>query len=812
MSDLLQASQQLHQAAKILVGACDGAARRDETGFNKFDAAFGRELAYKSAESWTVEMAHKAFVTLRKYRRQLAGTIDFEAIKLPAAGLKRVEVTNGEFAIIFPYDTAMLDKVRALPRRHFYDRILPKRWLVPAAQDTARAVYDFAQANGFTLTSEALELMESVDNEVEESAPVEQDPVKSVGISNIFDVAAKQPAAPVEKKVPAPKPVQPSIFNAKNDQEVRKLASSAVTGEVKLTKTKVVVTFTSIPDVMTRAWMKEVDKDWEYADTKWSFPRKIALKIAEYFPNHKGSAEIIAEARAEEERLAEIERKRLEEIRVTGEKLMTLYDPNEALRNGRTLYSHQKEDVKTLIEKLRQVVGSEMGTGKTIIALVAARLWQKAFNYPIIVIAPVNLRANWFKEAAMVGVRIEFYSWGKIPQSPSRNFVLIADEAHYAKNMQAKRTKDFLALAESEFCKGCYPMTGTPIENGRPAEFFPLLKAIRADIAKDKKFYEKRYCAGGMVDGRWDSTGASHMLELHEKLQPYMIRRLKKDCLDLPPKVRTTIKAELSKKAKEVFESEFKTRQDDYYRRLREAAEQKAIYEAQLLNKEIEQEEFEQLCNELMSEEGEQLVVVTHMRASGSVAKVDHATQLALEVLRNGNPVLIFTDFVPSAKLIAENLKDYRVEVLTGEVTGNDKEAGTTKRQAMVDRFQAGQSDVFISTFAAGGVGITLTRASDVILVDRPWKPGAAIQAEDRLHRIGQASTVNSIWLQCGKMDQKVDQALITKSENIDQVLEGKAPTSNLGRSFDRKFVKDLFEDMSNSLWEDEDSFEEPEE
>ncbi|KAB0238284.1 DEAD/DEAH box helicase [Microcystis aeruginosa EAWAG127a] len=62
-------------------------------------------------------------------------------------------------------------------------------------------------------------------------------------------------------------------------------------------------------------------------------------------------------------------------------------------------------------------------------------------------------------------------------------------------------------------------------------------------------------------------------------------------------------------------------------------------------------------------------------------------------------------------------------------------------RQAIVDRFQAGTSKIFIGTIKAGGVGLTLTAANQVILVDRPWTPGDADQAEDRCYRIGQNNT-----------------------------------------------------------------------
>jgi SNF2 family DNA or RNA helicase len=94
-----------------------------------------------------------------------------------------------------------------------------------------------------------------------------------------------------------------------------------------------------------------------------------------------------------------------------------------------------------------------------------------------------------------------------------------------------------------------------------------------------------------------------------------------------------------------------------------------------------------------------------------------------------------------------------------------------------VDSFQSGAAKVFVGTVKAGGVGLTLTAADTVILVDRPWTPGDAIQAEDRTHRIGQASNVTAVWVQANGVDERVDKLLLSKQQRIDMVLEGKRKT-----------------------------------
>ncbi len=95
----------------------------------------------------------------------------------------------------------------------------------------------------------------------------------------------------------------------------------------------------------------------------------------------------------------------------------------------------------------------------------------------------------------------------------------------------------------------------------------------------------------------------------------------------------------------------------------------------------------------------------------------------------------------------------------------------------MIDDFQERKTQALVCTFGAGGFGFTLTKAQTVVLIDRPWTPGDAVQAEDRLHRISQTGTVTAIWLQYGTLDEQIDTLLQRKQERISLVLEGKRKT-----------------------------------
>jgi superfamily II DNA/RNA helicase len=130
--------------------------------------------------------------------------------------------------------------------------------------------------------------------------------------------------------------------------------------------------------------------------------------------------------------------------------------------------------------------------------------------------------------------------------------------------------------------------------------------------------------------------------------------------------------------------------------------------------------------------------------------------------------VVVFTAFLGTARLLHRLLGgDRQAVLLTGAVP-------PPQRQALVDRFQAGERPLLVATYATGGLGFTLHRARHVVLLERPWTPGDAEQAEDRCHRIGMGAMLTSHWLQLGVADQLVDGLIAGKEERIALVLRSR--------------------------------------
>lgn len=153
----------------------------------------------------------------------------------------------------------------------------------------------------------------------------------------------------------------------------------------------------------------------------------------------------------------------------------------EPLPNGWSLYPHQVEAVEHIVRRKRVILAFDMGLGKTLIALVAARAFQRERRCRVLVICPISVAAGWEKEAAAVGVVISIHSWGKVPEAEQelrkgQDFMLVCDEAHYMQNINAKRTKAALALADA--ASVLVLATGTPAKNAKPSNVFPLLVRV----------------------------------------------------------------------------------------------------------------------------------------------------------------------------------------------------------------------------------------------------------------------------------------------------------------------------------------------
>ncbi|KAF3773481.1 DNA annealing helicase and endonuclease, partial [Nymphaea thermarum] len=378
-------------------------------------------------------------------------------------------------------------------------------------------------------------------------------------------------------------------------------------------------------------------------------------------------------------------------------------------------------------------------------------------SWPVLVLTPSSLRLHW---ATVVLSQMGGSNRGgfKIVQSSnmrnifldgvfnivSYDIVVIADESHFLKNAQAKRTNTSLpVLQKAQFT---ILLTGTPALS-RPIELFKQLQALYPDVYKSVHEYGNRYCKGGTF-GMYQ--GASNHDELHNLMKAtVMIRRLKKDVLsELPVKRRQQVFLELNEKEMKQIHVLFQ--------------------ELEVIKKQI---------NNCASEEDAQSLIYSQKQLINKIytdsaeAKIPAVIDYLGTVIEAGCKFLIFAHHRPMINSIHEFLLKKKVRCIR-----IDGETPPSSRQSLAVDFQE-RDDIraAVLSIKAGGVGLTLTAASTVIFAELSWTPGDIIQAEDRAHRIGQVSSVNVYYLLANDtVDDIIWDVIQSKLENLGQVLDGR--------------------------------------
>lgn len=695
----------LCQGIQALAGQCDYAQRRDNVGFDATDTHFGHYLASIKPEQWTDSEHYYAFLIARKYAKQLEriGIGDIEDVPRPEKLSPRVTPrSKPEYAIKanaitavtvhFPYDAQIVAAVKDLPRRGFDS--LQKCWrVIMECPADASALMAFADHFGFTVHE------------------------------NAYKVIQAAMAAPDRAIEPKPAPPQP---------------------KVGLNGSKITFAFPYNPTLTSR--LKQLGARWQPDAKHWTIDQTKVVAAYNFAKENGFDVSAIEQLRTQaESSAADLLAQRNQEH---AQLVAALEGIDKPLPAGFAPYKHQVEAVFDMVldDRRRKILAMDMGTGKTITALLAAQVYQRVFpDIKIIVIGPASLGENWMREAKAVGVTIwGYFSWAKVPPSfGAGRFVAIFDEAHAMQSLSSQRTKAALELSAQGNCVAAYYLTGTPLKNGRPINLFPLLRACQHSLAENRRAYEEYFCNGHYKSFGsrevWDTNGASHLDDLHRQAANVIIRRTKAQCLDLPPFTRIMHPVELTEA------------QTVAYRKLRE--EIAALYEQRKRN------------NSLTGAEA--ITALTRLRQFASEVKMEQAVAMAEEVAEQGGQAILFTAYQETAAKLATLLN---CEKLTGETP-------ISERQPMIDRFQAGQHKAIVMTVGAGGVGLNCQAANTVVMVDRPWTPGDAEQAEARAHRSGQVNAVTSYWLQAIETDHYIDAILLAKSERIELVLAGKRKT-----------------------------------
>ena len=333
------------------------------------------------------------------------------------------------------------------------------------------------------------------------------------------------------------------------------------------------------------------------------------------------------------------------------------------------------------------------------------------------------------------------------------------DEAHYLKNHTSLRFKHARALVAESPDAVIHALTGTPLTN-RPRDLFPLLQLVGHSMARSFLSFAKRYCDARHNGFGWVTDGASNLAELRVQLHGIMLRRTKDEVLDLPPKLRSWLPVQVPEGT---AERETRALLATLIRGALGRARGPVAADGPRARRDLGQDRVRLLAS------------LTKVRVQIARAKVPTTIEFVDGVIAQGEKALVFTSFDGPAKRIAAHFGE-RAVLLTGATP-------TAKRQELVDRFQRDDGvRVFVANLVAGGVGLNLTAARQVVFNDLDWVPANHWQAEDRAYRIGQRATVNVTYLAASRtIDEFVSHALRAKSALIRAVVDGEGDASSSG-------------------------------
>jgi hypothetical protein len=316
--------------------------------------------------------------------------------------------------------------------------------------------------------------------------------------------------------------------------------------------------------------------------------------------------------------------------------------------------------------------------------------------------------------------------------------ILVTDECHYYKSNTAKRTKAVKKLAKR--IPNMIALSGTPIDN-RPIEIWNAINLLNSSVFSNFMTFGKKYCAGKHNGFGWDFSGASNLSELHSILEnTVMIRRKKKDVLkELPDKAYSYVPFDLDN-------------QDDYTRAvadfldfIRERKGEKAAFKA---------------------EAAETLQRINTLRQLAVEGKMRQVIEWIKDFLENSDEKLVvFGWHTNILNAVFAEFKEIAVKI----------DGSTNNREAVYQTFQTDQKcRLFVGQMKAAGIGIELTAASNVAIIELPWSPGVLDQAIDRLHRIGQKNAVLVHYLLAANTIEQDMAQLVDKKRNINsQTLDG---------------------------------------
>ena len=405
------------------------------------------------------------------------------------------------------------------------------------------------------------------------------------------------------------------------------------------------------------------------------------------------------------------------------------------------------------------ILADDMGLGKTL-QTIAFLSSQVQADTSVLILAPSGLIYNWADEFQKFAPDLDvvvvhglkshresilaenhqiyvtsyatFRQDSEIYRDLSFDFLFL-DEAQVMKNAQTKIAQSLRRFV----VPSVFALSGTPIEN-HLGELWSIFQIVLPGLLPAKKEFMKL------------STE-----RVAQFIKPFVMRRKKEEVLtELPDLIEVVYKNELEDQQKAIYLAQLQQMQE----RL-----------GQVSDSEFQRNRVEILTGLMRLRQICDTPALFMEDYQGESGKLDSLRDLLVQIAEGGHRVLIFSQFRGMLDRIEQELPD--LGLTSFKITGSTP---SQERQEMTKDFNQGERDVFLISLKAGGVGLNLTGADTVILVDLWWNPAVESQAIGRAHRMGQEQAVEVYRLVTrGTIEEKIQELQEKKKNLVSEILDG---------------------------------------
>jgi len=391
------------------------------------------------------------------------------------------------------------------------------------------------------------------------------------------------------------------------------------------------------------------------------------------------------------------------------------------------------------------ILADDMGLGKTLQTLsLLQKIKDEKIKKPFLVVVPTSLIFNWKNEIKKFTPDLDVYihhgskrisSDSKLKKMLNEKNLIITTYGVLRNDLKMLTNFEFeyIVLDEGQVIKNPFSisaktvfslkgknklvLSGTPIQNNL-TDLWSLFHFLNPGYLGGYEFFKENFVVP--IEKEHNKVASDSLKKL---IGPFLLRRTKKIISDeLPDKTEIILRSSFSKEEKNIYES-----WKEYYKNeIKQIIKEKSVGKSKMKILEGLMK-LRQICLHPKMIDSEYI---------GSSSKFDLLMMEIEKVVSEGHKVLVFSSFVKMLTIVKEEFekKGINYSYLDGK---------TKNREKIVSKFQnSEEAEAFLISIKAGGLGLNLTSADYVFIVDPWWNPAVEMQAMDRAHRIGQKKKV----------------------------------------------------------------------